>query len=191
MYSRTCTGSSVPSPPVIILATGWTQADAIASLIVVALMLKAAWELLRDSGWILLEAAPKAMGPRGYARPPCWPPSTSAACTTCTPGPSPRPCPRCHAYRDLTTPASPTAALRGCWTSCRPASPGTSTSSTPPSSSKPSPTPTTNSAPTEHPRGGVGTTPGYARRGPRAGVTLGRRRKRNYRPTSWLPLTGS
>jgi hypothetical protein len=55
---------------VIILATGWTQADAIASLIVVALMLKAAWELLRDSGWILLEAAPKAMGPRGYARPP-------------------------------------------------------------------------------------------------------------------------
>ena len=38
-----------------------TQADAIASLIVVALMLKAAWELLRDSGWILLEAAPKAM----------------------------------------------------------------------------------------------------------------------------------
>ena len=46
---------------VIILATGWTQADAIASLIVVALMLKAAWELLRDSGWILLEAAPKAM----------------------------------------------------------------------------------------------------------------------------------
>jgi len=46
---------------VIILATGWTLADAIASLIVVALMLKAAWELLRDSGWILLEAAPKAM----------------------------------------------------------------------------------------------------------------------------------
>ena len=24
-------------------------------------MLEAAWELLRDSGWILLEAAPKAM----------------------------------------------------------------------------------------------------------------------------------
>jgi cobalt-zinc-cadmium efflux system protein len=46
---------------VIIVATGWTQADAIASLIVVALMLKAAWELLRDSGRILLEAAPKAM----------------------------------------------------------------------------------------------------------------------------------
>jgi cobalt-zinc-cadmium efflux system protein len=46
---------------VIIIATGWTQADAIASLIVAGLMLKAAWELLRDSGRILLEAAPKTM----------------------------------------------------------------------------------------------------------------------------------
>jgi cobalt-zinc-cadmium efflux system protein len=44
---------------VIIVATGFTRADAIASLIVVALMLKAAWGLLRDSGRILLEAAPK------------------------------------------------------------------------------------------------------------------------------------
>ena len=44
---------------VIIIATGWTQADAIASLIVAGLMLKAAWELLRDSGRILLEAAPE------------------------------------------------------------------------------------------------------------------------------------
>jgi cobalt-zinc-cadmium efflux system protein len=44
---------------IIVLATGYTRADAIASLIVVALMLKAAWELLRDSGRILLEAAPQ------------------------------------------------------------------------------------------------------------------------------------
>ncbi len=43
----------------IILATGFTRADAIASLIVVGLMVKAAWELLRDSGRILFEAAPK------------------------------------------------------------------------------------------------------------------------------------
>jgi cobalt-zinc-cadmium efflux system protein len=46
---------------IVILTTGWTQADAIASLIVVALMLKAAWELLAASGRILLEAAPKTM----------------------------------------------------------------------------------------------------------------------------------
>jgi len=46
---------------IVILVTGWTRADAIASLIVVALMLKAAWELLGASGRILLEAAPKTM----------------------------------------------------------------------------------------------------------------------------------
>ena len=46
---------------VIILTTGWTQADAIASLLVVGLMLKAAWGLLRDSGRVLLEAAPEGM----------------------------------------------------------------------------------------------------------------------------------
>ena len=43
---------------VVILTTGFTRADAIASLVVVALMLHAAWGLLRDSGRILLEAAP-------------------------------------------------------------------------------------------------------------------------------------
>lgn len=43
---------------VVIVATGWTRADSIASLFVVALMLRAAWSLLRDSGRILLEAAP-------------------------------------------------------------------------------------------------------------------------------------
>jgi cobalt-zinc-cadmium efflux system protein len=46
---------------IVILVTGWTRADAIASLIVVGLMLKAAWELLGASGRILLEAAPKSM----------------------------------------------------------------------------------------------------------------------------------
>src|SRR5580704_16775032 len=35
---------------VIILVTGWTRADAIASLLVVGLMLTASWGLLRDSG---------------------------------------------------------------------------------------------------------------------------------------------
>ncbi|GGB29103.1 putative cation transporter [Flexivirga endophytica] len=44
---------------VVILLTGWTRADPIASLIVVALMLYAAWGLLRDSGRILLEGAPR------------------------------------------------------------------------------------------------------------------------------------
>jgi cobalt-zinc-cadmium efflux system protein len=44
---------------IIIVTTGFARADAIASLLVVGLMLKAAWELLRDSGRVLLEAAPE------------------------------------------------------------------------------------------------------------------------------------
>jgi cobalt-zinc-cadmium efflux system protein len=46
---------------VVILTTGYARADAIASLAVVALMLKAAYGLLRDSGRILLEAAPEGI----------------------------------------------------------------------------------------------------------------------------------
>ncbi len=42
----------------VILLTGWTRADAVAGLLVAALMIKAAWGLLRDAGRILLEAAP-------------------------------------------------------------------------------------------------------------------------------------
>jgi cobalt-zinc-cadmium efflux system protein len=45
----------------IILLTGFTRADAIASLVVVGLMLHAAWGLLRDSGRVLLEAAPASV----------------------------------------------------------------------------------------------------------------------------------
>jgi cobalt-zinc-cadmium efflux system protein len=43
---------------IVILATGFARADAIASLVVVLLMLGAARGLLRDSGRVLLEAAP-------------------------------------------------------------------------------------------------------------------------------------
>jgi cobalt-zinc-cadmium efflux system protein len=44
---------------IVIVTTGFTRADAIASLIVVVLMAEAAWGLLRDSGLVLLEAAPE------------------------------------------------------------------------------------------------------------------------------------
>jgi cobalt-zinc-cadmium efflux system protein len=43
---------------VVVLTTGWRRADPVASLVVVALMLHAAWGLLRDSGRVLLEAVP-------------------------------------------------------------------------------------------------------------------------------------
>jgi cobalt-zinc-cadmium efflux system protein len=46
---------------IVITVTGFERADAIASLVIVALMLRAAHRLLRDSGRVLLEAAPAAM----------------------------------------------------------------------------------------------------------------------------------
>jgi cobalt-zinc-cadmium efflux system protein len=46
---------------VVIVLTGYRRADAIASLLVVALMLYAGWRLLRDSGRVLLEAAPSSV----------------------------------------------------------------------------------------------------------------------------------
>ncbi|WBP89800.1 cation diffusion facilitator family transporter [Kitasatospora cathayae] len=52
---------------VIMLTTGFVRADAIASLIVVALMLKAGIGLVRDSGRIFLEAAPAGIDPDAVA----------------------------------------------------------------------------------------------------------------------------
>jgi cobalt-zinc-cadmium efflux system protein len=46
---------------VVIVTTGFGRADPIASLVVVALMLRAAWGLLRASGRVLLQASPMAV----------------------------------------------------------------------------------------------------------------------------------
>ena len=45
----------------VILTTGFARADGIASLIIAAIMIRAAYGLLRDSGRVLLEAAPQGM----------------------------------------------------------------------------------------------------------------------------------
>ena len=47
----------------VITFTGFDRADSIASLIVVGLMLHAAWGLLRETGRVLLEAAPEGYAP--------------------------------------------------------------------------------------------------------------------------------
>ena len=47
----------------VVLTTGFTRADALASLVVVALMVKAGLGLVRESGRILLEAAPAGLDP--------------------------------------------------------------------------------------------------------------------------------
>ena len=43
----------------VVLLTGWDRADGVASLFVAAVMLRAAWSLLRESGRIFVEAAPR------------------------------------------------------------------------------------------------------------------------------------
>jgi cobalt-zinc-cadmium efflux system protein len=47
----------------VILLTGFDRADGIASLIVAAIMLHASWGLLRESGRVFLEAAPRGLDP--------------------------------------------------------------------------------------------------------------------------------
>jgi cobalt-zinc-cadmium efflux system protein len=52
----------------VVLATGFARADGIAALLVAALMFKAGYGLLRDSGRVLLEAAPRGLDPEEVGR---------------------------------------------------------------------------------------------------------------------------
>jgi len=45
----------------IIMTTGWTPADPLISILVVALILRSAWKVVRDSSHILLEGAPTGL----------------------------------------------------------------------------------------------------------------------------------
>jgi cobalt-zinc-cadmium efflux system protein len=49
---------------VIILVTGWLEADPIASMLIAVLVLASSWTILRDSTRILLEAAPSGIDTR-------------------------------------------------------------------------------------------------------------------------------
>jgi cobalt-zinc-cadmium efflux system protein len=60
-------GAAVVAGLVVVLA-GFTRADPLAALVVVALMLRSAWGLLRDSGRVLLEAAPEGMDVEAIGR---------------------------------------------------------------------------------------------------------------------------
>jgi cobalt-zinc-cadmium efflux system protein len=53
---------------IVIITTGFARADAIASLVVAALMLRASYALLRDSGRVFLEMAPKGLDPEAIGR---------------------------------------------------------------------------------------------------------------------------
>jgi cobalt-zinc-cadmium efflux system protein len=53
---------------IVILATGFDRADAIASLLIAALMLHAAYALLKASGRVFMEAAPAGLDPERIGR---------------------------------------------------------------------------------------------------------------------------
>ncbi len=53
---------------IVILATGFQRADPIASLCIAALMLRAAYGLLKDSGRVFMEAAPAGLNPEEIGR---------------------------------------------------------------------------------------------------------------------------
>lgn len=52
----------------VVWLTGFARADAIAALVVAALMIKAGWGLVRASGRIFLEAAPRGVDPTAVGR---------------------------------------------------------------------------------------------------------------------------
>ena len=52
----------------VVLLTGFARADGIAALLVAAIMIRAAYSLLRDSGRVLLEAAPRGLEPERVGR---------------------------------------------------------------------------------------------------------------------------
>ncbi len=52
---------------IVIVVTGYRRADSIASLFVVLLMIRSAWILLRETGRVLLEAAPAGYDPEAIA----------------------------------------------------------------------------------------------------------------------------
>ena len=54
----------VAAAAVIILTTGWLQADALVSLFIGVLVLASSWTILRDASTILLEGAPKGIETR-------------------------------------------------------------------------------------------------------------------------------
>ena len=77
----------------VVALTGWTRADAIASLLIVALIFPRALSLLRSAGRVLMDFTPETLDLARCAAT-SWTSTTSRTSTTCTPGRSPPAC-RC------------------------------------------------------------------------------------------------
>ncbi len=64
----TLSSAAVITSALVIMASGWTRADAIASLVIGLMILPRAWQLLRDVVHVLLEATPKDVDLRDVRR---------------------------------------------------------------------------------------------------------------------------
>ena len=132
---------------IVIITTGWNRADPVASLFVVVLLLRAARSLLLASGRVLLEAAPSevdlALVRRHLLDAPYVVDLHDLHVWTVTSG-----LPAISVHVVITEDCFSTGGPRRCSTSCRRAWPGTSTSSTRPSSSSRPATATTRPPPT-------------------------------------------
>jgi cobalt-zinc-cadmium efflux system protein len=53
---------------IVIITTGWVQADAVVSILIGVLVLASAWSILRDSTEILLESTPRGLDVDGLGR---------------------------------------------------------------------------------------------------------------------------
>lgn len=58
----------VVAAALVVLATGWYEADAIAGLVIAALVLASSWSILRDATGVLLEATPAGIDPEEIGR---------------------------------------------------------------------------------------------------------------------------
>lgn len=130
----------------VIALTGWQQADAVASLMIVGLIVPRTLRLLRETVSVLLESTPPGLD-LDAVRAPCSRRKASSASTICTPHRSPADCRYCPRTSSWTRRASTTTAYRRSSIGCRPARPSTSRSAsrTPPSNSSRPATPTTSS----------------------------------------------
>ena len=72
---------------VVIMATGWTQADPIASVAIAVLILPRGWRLLSDAIDVLLQATPKGIDMAEVRAAPAAARRAWSTSTTCTPGP--------------------------------------------------------------------------------------------------------
>ena len=68
VFADLASSAGVAVAAIVILATGWEQADPLASMAIALLILASSWSILRDSVVILLEATPSGIDAREVGR---------------------------------------------------------------------------------------------------------------------------